>query len=33
MKDQFYKYIESLQDRITTAIEELDGVAKFEEDI
>ena len=33
MKDQFYKYIESLQDRITTTIEELDGTAIFEEDI
>ena len=26
MKDQFYKYIETLQDAITTTIEELDGV-------
>ena len=33
MKDQFYKYIETLQDAITTTIEELDGVAKFKEDI
>ena len=29
MKDQFYKYIETLQDAITTTIgEELDGVGK-----
>jgi coproporphyrinogen III oxidase len=33
MKDQFYKYIERLQDRITSTIEELDGAAKFNEDI
>ena len=33
MKDQFYKYIESLQDRITSKIEEIDGVSIFKEDI
>ena len=33
MKDQFYKYIERLQDSITKAIEELDEEAKFNEDI
>ena len=33
MKDQFYKYIENLQDQITSKLEEVDGTAKFEEDI
>jgi len=33
MKDQFYKYIESLQDRITSKIEEIDGVSRFKEDV
>ena len=33
MKDQFYKYIESLQDRITSKIEEIDGAVRFKEDI
>ena len=33
MKDQFYKYILSLQDQITSKLEEVDGVAKFQEDI
>ena len=33
MKDQFYKHIENLQDSITSKIEEIDGLAKFEEDI
>ena len=33
MKDQFYKHIENLQDSITSKIEEVDGLAKFEEDI
>ena len=33
MKDQFYKYIENLQDTITSKIEAVDGFAKFEEDI
>jgi len=33
MKDKFYAYIENLQDQITSKIEEIDGVAKFREDI
>jgi len=33
MKDTFYNYIQSLQDRITTKLEEIDGKAKFQEDI
>ena len=33
MKDQFYNYIEHLQDTITSTIEELDGATKFKEDI
>ena len=33
MKDQFYKYIENLQDTITSKIEAVDGSGKFEEDI
>jgi coproporphyrinogen III oxidase len=33
MKDQFYKYIENLQDQITSKLEDVDGLAKFEEDI
>ncbi|MCM4160603.1 oxygen-dependent coproporphyrinogen oxidase [Antarcticibacterium flavum] len=33
MKDKFYKYIEQLQDRITTALEEIDGKAKFRQDL
>lgn len=33
MKDQFYTYIQGLQDRITGALEEIDGVAHFREDI
>ena len=33
MKDQFYKYIESLQDTITSKLEEVDGKATFKEDI
>ena len=33
MKDKFYKYIENLQDTITSKIEAVDGFAKFEEDI
>lgn len=32
MKDKFYKYIQQLQDTITTKLEELDGVAKFQQD-
>lgn len=33
MKDQFYAYILDLQDRITSKLEEVDGVARFQEDI
>ena len=33
MKDQFYAYIEKLQDKITSRIETLDGAVTFEEDI
>jgi len=33
MKDQFYHYIQSLQDAITSAVEELDGTAIFEQDV
>ncbi|WP_299777457.1 oxygen-dependent coproporphyrinogen oxidase [uncultured Formosa sp.] len=33
MKDKFYKYIQELQDTITTALEIVDGKAKFQEDI
>ena len=33
MKDQFYQYIEKLQDQITSQLETLDGVARFEEDL
>jgi len=33
MKDQFYSYIQELQDSITTKLEEVDGKAKFQEDI
>ena len=33
MKDKFYKYILNLQDQITSKLEEVDGVAKFREDI
>ena len=33
MKAQFYKHIENLQDAITTKLEKVDGLAKFEEDI
>ncbi|AQS92601.1 coproporphyrinogen III oxidase [Polaribacter sp. BM10] len=33
MKDQFYKYIENLQDTITSKLEEIDGGTKFKEDI
>ena len=33
MKDQFYQYIESLQETITSKLEELDGIAKFNEHI
>ncbi|WP_350293481.1 oxygen-dependent coproporphyrinogen oxidase [uncultured Croceitalea sp.] len=33
MKDKFYKYIEQLQNTITSKLEEIDGKAKFREDI
>ena len=33
MKDQFYKYIENLQETITAKIEEVDGLGKFKEDL
>lgn len=33
MKEQFYAYIESLQDTITAKLEAVDGKAKFEEDL
>ena len=32
MKDQFYNYIQQLQDTITKKLEEVDGIAKFKED-
>ncbi len=33
MKDTFYKYIQELQDNITTTLEKIDGKATFKEDI
>lgn len=33
MKDKFYTYIQELQDRITSALETLDGEARFQEDL
>ncbi len=33
MKDKFYKYIQNLQDTITSKLEEIDGGVKFQEDI
>lgn len=33
MKDKFYQYIQDLQDRITSKLEEIDGKAKFREDL
>jgi coproporphyrinogen III oxidase len=33
MKDKFYQYILSLQDTITSKLEEIDGKAKFKEDL
>lgn len=33
MKEKFYRYIQDLQDRITSKLEEVDGKAKFQEDI
>lgn len=32
MKDKFYRYIENLQDTITSKLEQLDGKARFRED-
>jgi len=32
MKDQFFTYIQNLQDRITSRLEQVDGLAKFRED-
>ncbi|WP_340201332.1 oxygen-dependent coproporphyrinogen oxidase [Ascidiimonas sp. W6] len=33
MRTEFYKYIQQLQDKITTALEEVDGKATFKEDL
>ena len=33
MKDKFYEYIQILQDRITSKLEAVDGIALFQEDI
>ncbi|MDT0685450.1 oxygen-dependent coproporphyrinogen oxidase [Autumnicola psychrophila] len=33
MKDKFYKYIEKLQDQITSKLEQIDGKAKFQQDL
>ncbi|MCL6266792.1 oxygen-dependent coproporphyrinogen oxidase [Flagellimonas myxillae] len=33
MKDKFYAYIQNLQDAITSKLEEVDGKAKFQEDL
>ncbi|MGB1455444.1 MAG: coproporphyrinogen III oxidase, partial [Flavobacteriaceae bacterium] len=33
MKDQFYTYIQNLQNVITQKIEEIDGKATFKEDL
>ena len=33
MKDKFYQYIQDLQDTITSKLEIVDGVAKFQEDL
>lgn len=33
MKEKFYRFIEGLQDRITSKLEEIDGKVKFQEDI
>ncbi|GLU43108.1 oxygen-dependent coproporphyrinogen oxidase [Allomuricauda sp. NBRC 101325] len=33
MKDKFYAYIQQLQDTITSKLEELDGTAKFQQDL
>ena len=33
MKNKFYQYIQNLQNQITSKLEEVDGFAKFREDI
>ena len=33
MKNQFYNYIEQLQDQITSKLEAIDGKVKFKEDL
>lgn len=33
MKDKFYQYIQELQDTITSKLEAIDGLAKFQEDL
>lgn len=33
MKDKFFQYIQQLQDTITAKLEQIDGVAKFQEDL
>ena len=33
MKDQFYTYIQQLQDQICKGLEDIDGKAKFQEDL
>ena len=33
MKNKFYSYIQNLQNQITSKLEEVDGAAKFREDI
>ena len=33
MKDKFYQYLQNLQDQICKGLEDIDGVAKFREDI
>lgn len=33
MKEKFYNYIQYLQDTITSKLEEIDGIAKFHEDL
>lgn len=33
MKDNFYNYIQQLQDSITARLEEIDGLARFQEDL
>ena len=33
MKDQFYTYIQKLQDQICSGLEQIDGVATFKQDL